>query len=236
METAIRNITIPSADGGGIPAYVSVPAVLPAPAVVIVAAVFGVNEGAREWADRYAANGFLTVAPDFFWRTLPGPLDDSIPEDLAKALQRTKTFDREAGQSDIAAVRDFALGMDECNGKWALSGYCFGGRYALYAGAYLGADAVVAFHPSRLGLEVATAAAVTCPTSIHFGGDDDLTPMDQVAAVQTALRANPRAETYVYPGVLHGFTMTGRPGYDEAVSELSFERAIRVLDELKTPR
>jgi carboxymethylenebutenolidase len=126
-------------------------------------------------------------------------------------------------------------GLPESNGKWALAGYCFGGRYTLLAGAYLGADAVVGFHPSKMGLELEAAAALMCPASFHFGGADTSVPMDVVAAVQAALEPNARAETFVYPGVAHGFTAKGRDAYDGPIAELSFDRAIRVLDGLNTP-
>jgi carboxymethylenebutenolidase len=235
MPSATSEITIPSADGGAIPAYITLPAKLPAPAVVLVAAVSGLDAGAREWADRYAQRGFITVVPDFFWRTIPGPMRLDVPEERAKATERNGQFDRDLGQSDIAAVRDYVRGLPESNGKWALAGYCFGGRYTLLAGAYLAADAVVAFHPSKLGLELEAAAAVKCPASFHFGGADASVPMDVVEAVQAALKPNPRAETFVYPGVAHGYTMKGRDAYDGPVSELSFDRAIHVLDGLKTP-
>lgn len=234
MAIATGDIAIPSGDGGAIPAYLSMPAVLPAPAVVIVAAVFGVDAGTREWADRYAEHGFLTIAPDFFWRTIPGPLRANVPEERAKATERNERFDRDAGMHDIAAVRDYILALPESNGKWSVAGYCFGGRYTLLAGASLGADAVVGFHPSKMGLELEAAAAVTCPTSFHFGGADESVPMSVVEAVQAALAPNPRAESYVYPGVAHGYTAKDRPAYDAAVAELSFERALTVLDGLKT--
>lgn len=236
MTTAARDVMIPSADGGAIPAYVALPAVLPAPSVVIVAAVFGVDAGTREWADRYAARGFIAVAPDFFWRTIPGPLDPDVPEERAKATERNGQFDRDAGQRDIGSVRDYVLGLPESNGKWSVAGYCFGGRYTLLAGAYLGADAVAGFHPSKMKLELEAAAKVTCPASFHFGGADNSVPMDVVEEVQAALKSNPRAESYVYPGVAHGFTMKTRAAYDAAVSELSFERTIAMLDGLKTAR
>lgn len=235
MPIATRDITIPSADGGAIPAYIALPAVLPAPALVVVAAVLGVDEGARAWTDRYAEHGFITVAPDFFWRTIPGPMRSDVPEERAKAMERSAKFDRDMGVRDIADVRDYVQAIPGSNGKWSLAGYCFGGRYTLIAGAYLGADAVVGFHPSRMGLELEAAAAVRCPTSFHFGGADELVSMEVVEAVRNALKPNPRAESYVYPGILHGFTMEGRPAYDAEASELSFERALRVLDGLKTP-
>jgi carboxymethylenebutenolidase len=236
METATRDITIPSADGGAIPVYISLPAVTPAPALVIVAAIMGVDDTTRAWADRYAEHGFLTVAPDFFWRTIPGPLRRDVPEELAKSKERNKNFDRDACVRDIASVRDYVRGLPGSNGAWAVAGYCFGGRYTLISAADLGADAVIGFHPSRMGLELEAAAKITCPTSYHFGGADTSVTMDVVEAVQAALKSNPRAESFIYPGVQHGFTMPGQPAYDAEASELSFKRALTVLDELKAKK
>jgi carboxymethylenebutenolidase len=233
MNLATRDIAIRSTDGGEIPAYMALPALVPAPVVVIVAAVFGVDEGTREWAGRYAQHGFIAIAPDFFWRTIPGPMRPEVPEERARATERNQAFDRDAGVRDIAAVRDYALALPEANGRWAVAGYCFGGRYALIAGAALDADAVVAFHPSKTQLELEAAAAITCPLSFHFGGADESVPMETVLAVQTALADNPRAVTFVYPGIAHGFTMATRPAYDKDASERSFERALVVLNGLK---
>lgn len=236
MSTRSRDITIPSADGGAIPAYLAMPAVVPAPAVVIVPHVFGNDANMLSWADRFAERGFICIAPDVFWRTIPGAMNPEIPEERALATERNRAFDREAGQRDIAAVRDYALALPESSGTWAAAGYCFGGRYTLLAGAYLGADAVVAFHPSRMDLEFEAAARLTCPASYHFGGADESVPMDVVAKIQAALAHDTAVETFVYPGIKHGFTASTRPAYDKAAAELSFERATGLLDRLKPAR
>lgn len=233
METVTRDITIPSDDGGVIPAYISMPAVVPAPAVIILCAIGGVDDVTRAWNDRYAEHGFIAVSPDYFWRTIPGPMRREIPEEAAKMKRRGADFDRDAAVRDIVSVRDYVRALPESNGKWAPAGYCFGGRYTLIAGADLGADAVIGFHPSRMGLELEAAAKVACPTSYHFGGADKSVTMDVVEAVQAALKPNPRAETFVYPGVEHGFTSKTSAAYDPEVSELSFKRALAVLDKLK---
>lgn len=234
MPIVAQDITIPVA-GGDMPAFLTLPETAPAPALVIVPSVFGVGAFAREAAKTFAAHGYITLTLDVFFRTIPGPLNMADEAEFAKALERNARFDAERGQRDMAAARDYALALPQCNGKWALIGYCFGGRYALRAGAYMGADAVAAFHPSKMGVELAAAAAVTCPTSFHFGGADQQVPMSEIEAVQRALAGNPRAESYVYPGIGHGFTNPAGPAYDAGVASQSFERALRVLDELKAP-
>jgi len=57
--------------------------------------------------------------------------------------------------------------------------------------------------------------------------------MDLVASVNAALKNNLRAESFVYPGVLHAFTAKSRPAYDRGAAETSFARALAVLDALK---
>jgi len=234
MPIAAQDITIPVGGGDAMPAYAAYPAAAPAPAIVIVPSVFGVGKVARETVETFAANGYLTVSLDMFFRTAPGPLDMSDKDAFAKAVDRAGRFDHEQGQRDIASVRDYVLAQPECNGKWACIGYCFGGRYTLLAGAYMGADAVAAFHPSRMGAELEAAAALRVPASFHCGGADAQVPMTEIEAVQRALASDPLAELVVYPGVAHGFTSPGGQAYDAEATRLSLERVLTML-ELKTP-
>ena len=233
MSTGLREITIPGPDGA-IPAVIRLPEALPAPAVVIIPPVFGIDGNMLGWIERYAERGFICIAIDPFWRTLPGPLDSQVPGEREKATARNKAFDRDEGVRDIAAVRDYALAAPESNGTWAAAGYCFGGRYTLLAGAYLGANAVAGFHPSRMNLEFDAAAMLTCPASYHFGDADASVPMDVVQTIQASLENDPLGETFVYPGVKHGFTGTTNPAYDREAAETSFERATRMFDQFKT--
>jgi len=231
--TATLDTTIP-VPGGSMPAYVAVPATTPAPALVLIPSVFGVVPNVRATIDRYAEHGFLTIGPDVYFRTIPGPKNRENKAEFDAALDRNKRYDHEQGVRDLAAVRDYALARADCNGKWAVVGYCFGGRYALIAGADLGADAVGGFHPSNMGKELDAARRLNVPASFHVGDSDTTVPMTEVEAVKAALAHNPRAEVYVYPGIKHGFSGKGGAAYDEAVAELSLERLLNVFDELKT--
>ena len=123
----------------------------------------------REWARRYAQHGFITIVPDFFWRTIPGPLRPEVPEERAQATERNQQFDREAGLADIAAVRDYALALPEANGQWGVARLLFRRTLRDDRGARRSMPMrVVAFHPSKLQLELEAAAAVACPLSFHL--------------------------------------------------------------------
>jgi carboxymethylenebutenolidase len=64
-------ITINGQDGA-FGAYLAQPKALPAPAVVVLQELFGVNTDIRKTCDELAEQGFIAVAPDLFWRQEPG--------------------------------------------------------------------------------------------------------------------------------------------------------------------
>ena len=70
-KTMKDHITIEGHDGA-FAAYIARPKTSPAPAVVVLQEVFGVNADIRRHCDELAEQGFLAVAPDLFWRQEPG--------------------------------------------------------------------------------------------------------------------------------------------------------------------
>jgi len=54
--------------GGAFGAYIARPKTLPAPAVVVLHEVFGVNADIRKTCDELAVQGFIAIAPDLFWQ------------------------------------------------------------------------------------------------------------------------------------------------------------------------
>src|SRR6202030_1492620 len=64
-------ITIEGRDGT-FDAYIARPKASPAPAVVVLHEVFGVNADIRKTCNELAEDGFIAVAPDLFWRQEPG--------------------------------------------------------------------------------------------------------------------------------------------------------------------
>ena len=99
---------IPAYDGSGeIPAYIARPSARPKAAVIVIPEIFGVNAGIRSKCDTWAAQGYLAVAPDIFWRFAPGvELDPDVPDQLQQAFGYFGQYDPDAGVADIeAAIR-----------------------------------------------------------------------------------------------------------------------------------
>ena len=96
------HITIKGRDGA-FGAYIARPKTLPAPAVVVLQELFGVNADIRKTCDELAEQGFIAVAPDLFWRQEPGvDLSNVTSEaDWQHGLRLYQAYDRDAGVRDV---------------------------------------------------------------------------------------------------------------------------------------
>jgi carboxymethylenebutenolidase len=225
------------ARGGGFQGvmYVVLPPAAPAPGIVLLPPVFGVEPVIRALADRYAARGFAVVVPNQFRRDAEPDVMERTEAGRARAMARAQRVDPGAVVDDLGATIAELRAMPECNGQVSVLGFCFGGRYAFLAAARLDVQAAAAFHGAQIGKSLADASHVRAPLSLHFGADDPVAPMSEVEAIESALRDKPEAKVFVYPGATHNFAVPGVPGYDAAVAALSEERVFALFDTLKEP-
>src|SRR5258708_40335545 len=100
-NTMEDRITIEGRDGA-FSAYIARPKALPAPAVVVLHEVFGVNADIRKTCDELAEQGFIAVTPDLFWRQEPG-VDLSVTSEpyCQHGLRLYQAYDRDAGPRDV---------------------------------------------------------------------------------------------------------------------------------------
>jgi carboxymethylenebutenolidase len=141
------HITIGGHDGA-FAAYIARPKALPAPAVVVLQELFGVNADIRKTCDELAEQGFITVAPDLFWRQEPGvDLNVTSEADWQHGLRLYGAYDRDAGANDVKDTIDAVRNLPECNGKVALLGYCLGALMVFMTAVRNdGIDAAVWYH------------------------------------------------------------------------------------------
>ena len=217
-------ITLKAADGVAIPAYLAQPEGPPRAAVVVLQEIFGVNSHIRAVADRFAAEGYLAIAPATFERVKPG-VDLSYSEaDMGAGFELKTAVDALPGAGvlqDIQAAIDHA--GQAGGGKVGIVGFCWGGLLTWKAACLLkGLSAAVVYYGGGITAEDEIARQPQCPVLAHFGDQDHWIPME---GIQAFTKAHPEVEVHVYPAN-HGFNCDQRGSYDEAAANLARTRSL----------
>jgi len=192
-------------------AYCARPAGTPRAAIVVIQEIFGVNAGIRRKCDRLAADGYLALAPELFWRIERRvELDPHVPEQFQRALSLMGQFDQDQGVADIeATIRHArnALGVP----KVGVVGYCLGGRLAFMVAARTDADASVGYYAVGVDGLLREKHAIAHPLLLHIAGADHFVLPPVQTAMHEGLDDHPKVTLYDYPGEDHGFaTDTGK--------------------------
>jgi carboxymethylenebutenolidase len=186
-------------------AYCARPEGVPRAAIVVIQEIFGVNAGIRQKCDRLAADGYLALAPDLFWRIERGiELDPDVEPEFKRALELLGQFDQDQGVSDIEATIRHArkeLGVP----KVGVVGYCLGGRLAFMVAARTDADASVGYYAVGVDSLLREKHAIAHPLMLHIAGNDGFVPPAVQQAMHEGLDGHPKVALHDYPGEDHGF-------------------------------
>src|SRR5580693_7948299 len=160
-------LTINTPDGA-FSAYVAHPAAPKAPAVIVIQEIFGVNAVMRGVCDDLAAQGYLAVCPDLFWRIEPNiDITDQSDAEWKRAFELFNAFDVETGVKDIAATIDSVRADPRCSGKVGAVGFCLGGLLAYLTATRTDADASVGYYGVGLERYTAEAEKLVNPLLLH---------------------------------------------------------------------
>jgi carboxymethylenebutenolidase len=226
-------IRIPSSEGPEFDCHVAMPETGPAiPAVVLASSIYGVDEDLRGIADEFASSGCIAVAPDLFWRTLPGPLARGDARATLRAQRRLDCI--RTGERDFVDVMRMLAGQPLFNGRAALIGLCYGGPYAIVGPKRLGFEAGMSCHGSQMLDFVTDLQDVERPIFIEWGDHDDAAPAAVRDAYRAAAAQMQNVKLRVFPGAAHGYMMRGNTGaFDEALYEQTIERALAMVQALR---
>jgi carboxymethylenebutenolidase len=222
-------ITVSGRDGA-FDAYIARPKALPAPAVVVLQELFGVNADIRKTCDELAEQGYVAVAPDLFWRQEPGvDLNVTSETDWQHGLRLYQAYDRDAGVRDVKDTLDAAAKLPDCTGKVAVLGYCLGALMTFLMAVRYGADAAVAYHGGDTEKYLGEIDGLHAPLLMHLGEEDEFISKAAQSQIKTALANKPNATVYSYPGQNHAFSRHGGAHYNAEAAALSHERTYAFL-------
>ena len=202
-------------------AYVARPEGAAKAAIIVIQEIFGVNPGIRQKCDKFAAEGYMAVAPDLFWRLQPGvELDPDVEPEFQQALDLMGKFDQDIGIRDIEATIHHirgALGV----GKVGCVGYCLGGRLAFMTAARTDIDASVGYYGVGIDGLLREKHAIANPLLLHIPTEDGFVDKDTQAAMHAGLDDHPRVRLFDYEGLDHGFATEVGKRRDEEAAQLA---------------
>ena len=217
-------ITLTAADGFSVPAYVAQPEGAPRGAVVVLQEIFGVNAHIRDVAERFAAAGYLAVAPSTFERVQSGVELGYAEADMNAGFALKTAVEALPGAGvlqDIQAAIDYAA--QASGAKVGIIGFCWGGLLSWRSACALkGLSAAVVYYGGGITAEAEIARQPLCPVLAHFGDQDRWIPL---AGVDAFGKAHPDVELHVY-AASHGFNCDQRGAYNEAAAQPAQARTL----------
>lgn len=226
----MSEIIIPARDSGSLMAYVAMPKVTPAPTVIVIQEIFGVNKVMRAICDDLAAQGYIAVCPDLFWRIEPGiQLTDKSEAEWARAFALFNAFDVDQGVEDLRATEHVFKGHAQSTGKVGCIGYCLGGKLAYLMAARTNVDCAVSYYGVGLDELLGEAENIKRPMLMHIAAEDKFVPKAAQDKIVAAMEKNYNVITHVYPGVDHAFARIGGEHFDAAAAEKANTRTHEFL-------
>ncbi|MGH7778510.1 MAG: dienelactone hydrolase family protein [Candidatus Binataceae bacterium] len=231
-----QTIKIPAHGGGNFSGYLALPPGGRGPGILVLQEIFGVNAHIRATVEHWAAEGYVAIAPDVFWRVEPGLDLDYTQEGMRKGRGVRQKLELELAMTDIETTLAALRARPECTGKVAVVGYCFGGLLAYLTAARTDVAAAISYYGGGIDQRAGEAKSIRCPIMFHWGEKDGAISAPAREAVRIAMAGHDDAEFYVYRDAQHGFNCDLRASFHPFASQLARSRSIGILRRTLGPR
>jgi carboxymethylenebutenolidase len=219
-----QNVSFAS-NGNQAHGYLAKPASGSGPGLVLIQEWWGLDDHVADLADRLAAEGFVTLAPDLYGGRVAHDADD------AGRFMSELPADRAA--RDLGGAVDHLLGSPEVtSAKVGVIGFCMGGGFVLAMAAQQGdrISAAVPFY--GVGQDSPDYSAITAPVQGHYGENDEFYPVEQARAQEAAMREQTQGsvEFFYYPAGHAFLNDKDKLGtYDKENADKAWSRAVEFL-------
>lgn len=214
-----------TANGGTAPGYLAVPESGGGPATIVLQEWWGLEPHIKDVCDRFAAAGFLALAPDLF----RGETTDQPDE----AEQKMMAMSMDQAEKDMRGAVDYLAAHEGVEGSGVGSvGFCLGGGLSVWAASVNTKVKAVVTYYYVMPHGKPDFSKIEAPVLGHFGTGDGFVSVDDATALRQEMSdAGVQADFNFYDGAGHAFfNDTNRLGtYDEDAANRSWERTLDFL-------
>jgi carboxymethylenebutenolidase len=220
-----QNVTFAS-NGGEVHGYLKLPASGRGPGLVVIQEWWGLDDHMADTVDRFAAEGFVALAPDLY--------GGRVAHDADTAGEMLAALPVEQAAKDLAGTIDFLLAEPAVTSSTVGAvGFCMGGGFVLLVAAQHGDKIGAAVPFYGVGPAVPDQyRTVTAPIQGHYGEQDAFYPVEQARAQERQIRqeSQGKVEFYYYPAGHAFHNEKDQLGtYNEEYANLAWERAVAFL-------
>jgi len=213
-----ETISLTAEDGHVLNAFVARPAAVPKGGLIIFQEIFGLTGHIKAIAEKFAAAGYLAVAPAMFDRIKSDMVLSYT--DFTTARATMSQLDRAKCVLDMKAAADYARSA----GKVGSIGFCWGGSMADLAACHGLVDAGVSYY-GRMTVEWLDLQPA-CPMLYHYGDRDALIPADVIEQI----RRKRHGQVHIWGNADHGFCCEDRPQYNATATAQSMQVTLEFLE------
>jgi len=225
-------VTLEVRDGTQMNAYVASPGESGSyPGLLVFQEAYGVNAHIRDVTKRFAAQGFIAIAPELFHRTAPAGFEGSYSA-FASVMPHMKAVTPDGAIADAQAAFNWLKAQRDISENDVSSiGYCMGGRISFLANSALPLKRAVSYYGGNIAPALLDRASMLHgPMLFFWGGLDKHIPPEQREQVIDALKQN--GKKYVNVEISdadHAFFCDARPAYNERASQLAWALTLEFL-------
>ena len=218
-----KYVNLKVADGTDMEAYTALPddAVgKSSPGLILLQEAFGVNHHMRDVADRFAAQGFVVIAPELYHRTAP-PYFEGSYNNFEGVRAHGAAMTIEGNEADLKAAWLWLRHHELVNPENIFSiGYCMGGRISFLANATLLLKAGASYYSGYISKVADKAVNVSGRHLFFWGGLDQHIGQDQIDTITKAM--DEAGKEYINVKISyadHGFNCDERDSYNEKAAK-----------------
>jgi len=223
LESKKTSVPHDTADGSPneMPVFIARPAgpIIRRPAVIVIQEAMGVNNYIMDVCCRYAAQGFVALSPDLYFRN--GPWKTAPYGDMTSVRPLMQAMKEEETKGDLKAALDFLTAQPDVDpSRIGITGFCMGGRVTFHTAAQFPGriKAGAAYYGGRADLNL--LKEIKCPIIAFYGQKDGHIGRDQVETISKLLtEAGVNRGVYYYPDADHGFFCNERDKFHPVVSQ-----------------
>ena len=213
-------VTFPS-NGHECQGYLAKPASGRGPGIVVIQEWWGLNDNIKDIANRFAAEGFVALAPDLYHGKVAAE-----PDEAGKLMMAMKI---DEAVQDLTGSVDYLKNLPAATGdKIGCAGWCMGGGLSLYLATQKPEiGACVSYYGVIPGAQP-DFSKIQGAVLGHYAEHDDWAPPAATRELEMKLKSLGKdAEFFVYPDTSHGFFNDTRAEVHAAeASKLSWERTL----------